>query len=103
MKNTGYNEEDVRNLAKEALANWSKLKNVSKTEIHNTPVLIVPETCKEFHGQAYKPTVNKYFYGEYYECYICGKRLGSSNDYELKDINYCSRCGNEIDWTGIER
>lgn len=39
--------------------------------------------------------VDPYFYGENYQCPYCGKHIGS--DYNnLKDINYCARCGQRI-------
>lgn len=39
--------------------------------------------------------IDPYFYGENYHCPYCGKHIGS--DYNnLKEVNYCDRCGQRI-------
>ena len=40
--------------------------------------------------------VEKYFYGENYRCPSCDKLVGSSWNKEIKDINFCSKCGQRI-------
>lgn len=43
----------------------------------------------------------KYFYGETYYCPHCNKDLGNNGD-DLKDFNYCPKCGQMLDWNVVE-
>ena len=40
-------------------------------------------------------SVVPYFYGETYYCPSCGRYIGSDSS-NLKDVNFCSNCGQKI-------
>ena len=47
----------------------------------------------------FPPIIEKYFYGEIYYCPSCRRYIsGDSND--LKDMNFCSNCGQKIQNNG---
>lgn len=48
-----------------------------------------------------KVIVKPYFYGENYYCPSCRKHLGDDCD-DFKEVNYCSKCGQALEWDGIE-
>lgn len=49
---------------------------------------------------AKKVIITPYFYGHYYNCPFCNKELGTNFD-DLRDVNFCSKCGQLLDWTNL--
>ena len=47
----------------------------------------------------FPPIIEKYFYGEIYYCPSC-RRYISSDSNDLKDMNFCSNCGQKIQNNG---
>lgn len=50
---------------------------------------------------AEEPIVDKYFYGEIYLCPSCKKEFCRSHD-NYSELNFCSRCGQKINWNKLK-
>lgn len=48
-----------------------------------------------------RPIAESYFYGYEFYCPSCKNHLGSDYD-ELEEINFCSRCGQPLEWEGFK-